>query len=71
MISLASILSALFLLIGSILFGYGYLTEGDPMYTKSLGWNLNLIWGAVVFGVGILFGLGNWLSNQFPANEKP
>ncbi|XDD47029.1 hypothetical protein AB3N60_02780 [Leptospira sp. WS39.C2] len=70
MISLASILAILFLILGSILFGYGFATQGDPMYTKSLGWNLNLIWGAVVFTVGILFGLGNWFSNQFPPNEK-
>ncbi|TGL56597.1 hypothetical protein EHQ59_01125 [Leptospira kemamanensis] len=70
MISLSFILAILFLLLGSILIGYGYVTEGDPMYAKSLGWNLNLIWGAVVFGVGILFGLGNWFSNQFPSKEK-
>ncbi|TGM38001.1 hypothetical protein EHQ92_06375 [Leptospira biflexa] len=70
MISLASILSALFLILGSILLGYGILTDGDPMYTKSLGMNLNVIWGSVVFCVGGLFGLGNWLSNQIPKKEK-
>ncbi|MCW7461567.1 hypothetical protein [Leptospira limi] len=70
MISLSSILATLFLLLGSILFGYGIITDGDPIYTKSLGWNLNLIWGSVVFCVGILFGLGNWLSNQIPQKEK-
>ncbi|WP_244932537.1 hypothetical protein [Leptospira yanagawae] len=71
MISLSSILSALFLLLGSILMGHGYLTKGDPMYGKSLGWNLNLIWGSVVFGVGVLFGLGYWFTNQIPQKEKP
>ncbi|TGK46525.1 hypothetical protein [Leptospira bouyouniensis] len=70
MISLASILSALFLILGSILLGYGLVTNGDSMYTKSLGWNLNTIWGCVVLIVGVLFGLGNWLSNQIPKKEN-
>ncbi|TGK47480.1 hypothetical protein EHQ16_03435 [Leptospira kanakyensis] len=66
MISLSSILAVLFLVLGLILSLYGVWTWSDPMYEKSLGWNLNLVWGGVVFFVGILFGLGNRISTRFP-----
>lgn len=66
MISLSSILAALFLTLGSILSLYGIWTWSDPMYDKSLGWNLNLLWGGVVFIVGILFGIGNRIFARFP-----
>lgn len=43
-----------FLLLGLILAGYGLITAGNAeMYARSLGININLIWG----GVLILFGL--------------
>jgi hypothetical protein len=43
-----------FLLLGLILAGYGLITSGNAeMYARSLGLNINLIWG----GVLILFGL--------------
>jgi len=64
MISLSSILSALFLILGSILVLYGFFTENDPMYSKTLGWNLNLIWGSVVFVCGMLFGIGHLISQK-------
>jgi protein-S-isoprenylcysteine O-methyltransferase Ste14 len=46
-----------FLLLGVILVGQGVLTSGDTaMYTKSLDYNINLIWGVVlvVFGLAML-----------------
>ncbi|MBM9590355.1 hypothetical protein JWG41_07860 [Leptospira sp. 201903075] len=66
MISLSAILAVLFLTLGSILSLYGISTWSDSMYEKSLGWNLNLIWGGVVFFVGILFGAGNRIAARFP-----
>ncbi|TGK82399.1 hypothetical protein EHQ24_14180 [Leptospira noumeaensis] len=66
MISLSSILAVLFLMLGLILSLYGLWTWSDPMYEKSLGWNLNLVWGGVVFFVGVLFGLGNRISARSP-----
>jgi hypothetical protein len=42
-----------FLLLGVILTGQGLLTRGAAMYAKSLGININLIWGIVL----IVFGL--------------
>lgn len=46
-----------FTIYGLMLAGYGILTRGDAMYAKSLGINVNTIWGVVllVFGLGMLF----------------
>ncbi len=43
--------------IGLVMVVYGLLTGSDPMYQRSLGINVNLWWGAVlfVFGAAMLF----------------
>ncbi len=45
-----------FTILGVLLGGYGLLTGGDAMYQRSLGMNINLIWGGVllVFGIAML-----------------
>ncbi|MCX6875506.1 MAG: hypothetical protein NTW21_17115 [Verrucomicrobia bacterium] len=43
-----------FLLLGVILVGQGLLTQGAAMYAKSLGININLVWGAVLVVFGLL-----------------
>ena len=43
-----------FLLLGVILVGQGLLTRGAEMYAKSLGININLIWGVVLIIFGLL-----------------
>ena len=43
-----------FLILGVILVGHGFLTRGAEMYAKSLGININLIWGAVLIVFGLL-----------------
>ena len=48
----------LFLLVGAILVVFGLVTNCDPIYAEhSLGYNVNLIWGAVllVFGAIMVF----------------
>ncbi|RXH56633.1 hypothetical protein [Granulicella sibirica] len=50
-------LGLLFLLTGGIMGLYGLFTRGSEIYGKSLGVNLNMTWGAVMF----LFGLGMFL----------
>ena len=47
----------IFTLYGLILSGYGLVTKGSVMYDKSLGINVNLIWGIVllVFGLFMYF----------------
>lgn len=46
----------MFMLLGALLTVYGIATGGDAMYGRSLGYNVNLIWGAVlwVFGTSLL-----------------
>lgn len=43
-----------FLILGVILAAHGLLTNGDEMYAKSLGININLIWGGVLIVFGAL-----------------
>jgi hypothetical protein len=48
----------MFTLLGALLALYGLITSSDvEMYRASLGYNINLIWGAVlfVFGAVMLF----------------
>ena len=49
----------MFLIVGAILSVYGLATMGSPIYAKSVGMNINLVWGIVmlVFG-GAMFLLG-------------
>ncbi len=46
-----------FTIYGIMLTIYGLLTKGGEMYAKSLGINVNIIWGIVmlVFGLLMLF----------------
>ena len=47
----------MFGLFGLLLTGYGLLTRGSAIYQRSLGYNVNLEWGAVllVFGLVMLW----------------
>jgi hypothetical protein len=49
----------MFTIFGLLLAGYGLATSGSPIYERSLGFNVNLEWGAVllVFG-GVMLWLG-------------
>ena len=42
----------MFLIVGAILTVYGLLTMGSPIYAKSVGMNINLIWGVVMLVFG-------------------
>ena len=50
-------LGMIFLLIGGIMTVYGAVTYGSAMYQRSMGVNLNLLWGLVmvVFGAVMFF----------------
>ena len=43
----------LFTLLGGLLVGYGAVTEGSPMYERSLGLNVNLGWGGFLLFLGL------------------
>jgi hypothetical protein len=38
--------------IGLVMVVYGFFTGSDPMYQRSLGINVNVWWGAVLFVFG-------------------
>ena len=43
----------MFLVVGAILAVFGAVTNADPMYAEhSLGYNVNLYWGLLLFVVG-------------------
>jgi hypothetical protein len=42
----------MFTLLGALLAVYGFATNSDPIYQASLGININLIWGGVLFLFG-------------------
>jgi hypothetical protein len=44
----------MFSLLGAILAIYGLATNSDAMYLVSLGININLIWGGVLFVFGVV-----------------
>lgn len=48
-------LGLLFLLTGGILSVYGFFTRASPVvYEKSMGINLNLTWGLIMFVFGLI-----------------
>jgi hypothetical protein len=47
-------LGLLFLVIGALLAFYGLSTMGSDLYAKSMGFNLNLIWGSIMMVLGLL-----------------
>lgn len=49
-------IGGLFVVLGVLLGGLGVATRDDvAMYARSTGVNVNLWWGLVMFGVGLLF----------------
>ncbi len=67
-------LGLIFLITGGIMAVYGFLTRGNAdLYARSLGINLNLTWGAIMF----LFGLVMYLVGRRqkwqddPINPRP
>jgi hypothetical protein len=52
----------MFTLIGALLTGYGAMTASDTkMYERSLGINIDLLWGAVLLVFGLVMLLLAWL----------
>jgi hypothetical protein len=67
-------LGLIFLLIGGLMSVYGLITRNsDVIYEKSMGINLNLTWGALMFVFGlIMFLVGRrkkWQDD--PVNPRP
>lgn len=67
-------LGLVFLIIGGILAAFGLYTHGDAtLYARSLGVDLNLTWGGIMFAFGaIMFFVGKrqkWQDD--PVNPRP
>lgn len=61
----------MFLIVGAILTIFGLVTYGDPMYARSVGVNLNLAWGLVMFVFGSTMFLLGRRSQKKAALEPP
>jgi multisubunit Na+/H+ antiporter MnhG subunit len=62
----------MFSLIGALLVIYGFITNSKPeLYARSLGLNVNLVWGLVllVFGSAMLFLA--WRGAKKPGEQGP
>lgn len=51
----------MFGIFGLLLVGYGLATRGSAIYERSLGYNINLEWGAVLLVFG---GVMLWLARR-------
>jgi len=57
----------LFSLYGALLVVFGFATNSDAgLYARSLGLNINLIWGAVLLIFGVLMLVGFFLGKKNP-----
>jgi hypothetical protein len=54
-------LGLLFLIIGALLAFYGLSTMGSDLYAKSMGVNLNLVWGSIMMVLGLV---GAWVGRK-------
>lgn len=59
----------MFLLIGAVLTGYGFLS-GPALYEKSLGINVNLIWGVVLVAFGLFMAALGRRAQAHPSKTK-
>lgn len=49
----------MFTIVGAIMTLFGFFTSGSPIYERSAGMNINLIWGLVMLAFGLtMFLLG-------------
>jgi multisubunit Na+/H+ antiporter MnhG subunit len=47
-------LGLIFLITGGIITLFGFFTRGSAIYEKSMGTNINLIWGSLMFIFGLV-----------------
>ena len=47
-------IGGMFTLLGVLLAIYGLVTQGNEMYTRSLGVNVNIWWGLVMAAFGVV-----------------
>jgi hypothetical protein len=57
-------LGLLFVVTGGMMTVYGLFTHGSAIYEKSLGIDINLIWGLVLLGFGMIMLLLAWTAGR-------
>jgi hypothetical protein len=57
----------LFTLLGLLLVGYGAVSDAS-VYERSLGYNVNLLWGVVVLAFGVIF---LWFGRKGTSGVEP
>ena len=63
-------IGALFAILGGLLLGYGLLS-GPELYERSLGLNVNVIWGAVLLAFGALMLVLSWRASSKSRRALP
>ena len=63
-------IGAMFSLIGFLLAIYGLMTNGELMYAKSLGMNMNLYWGGAMLVFGVIMLIFGVLAQFSGKNSK-
>ncbi len=62
----------MFTIIGAMIAGYGLVTSGSDIYIRSLGTNINLLWGAVLLAFGLIMLVLGWRAQaQTRAGQPP
>ena len=69
-------LGLMFLITGGLMAVYGMFTRGSAIYEKSLGMNINLIWGGLMFVFGVvMYIMGRrprrLIANRTKGTEQP
>ncbi len=66
-------LGLMFLVTGGLMTGYGVWTRGSAMYARSMGLNVDFLWGAVLLLFGaVMFSVGRrqrWQDD--PGSPRP
>jgi hypothetical protein len=60
-------IGSMFAILGALILGYGLLSDAE-IYRRSLGLNVNVIWGAVMVGFGLIM---LWLGRRGAPVEPP
>lgn len=64
-------LGLMFASIGALLVGYGILTRHSDMYLRSMGANVNVLWGGVMLAFGVvMFALARRAASRSSANPS-
>jgi hypothetical protein len=61
----------MFTIIGAMIAGYGLVTAGSELYQRSLGMNINLVWGAVLLAFGLIMLVFGWRGQAKARDSQP